>query len=256
VARTIGKKAHELLARSQETGDGAVAEGQLAGLPDPVRRYLHYAQVVGKPPIRTVRLRQRGAMSMAMGSKWLPMTADQYFTTNPPAFLWYGTLHPFPLVSVSATDIYAGGHGTLNVKAWSLIPVAEAHGLETDLGELLRYLAEMVWFPTAFLAGYIRWDAIDAGSARATIVLPPVSVSGIFHMDEQGCCTHFTTERYRLEHKQQVLRPWIGRYDDYREMAGFRIPMRAEVAYTLDTGEFSYFRGEVTEIGYDHCEPS
>jgi hypothetical protein len=194
-------------------------------------------------------------MSMAEGSKWLPMTADQYFTTNPPAFLWYGKLHPFPFVSVSATDLFTSGHGTLNVRALSLIPVAEAHGRETDQGELLRYLAEMVWFPTAFLARYIRWDAIDAGSARATISVHPVSVCGDFHIDEQGRCTHFTTERYRLEHKQQVLRPWTGRYHDYREMAGFRIPMKAEVAYTLETGEFSYFRGEVIEIGYDHSEP-
>jgi hypothetical protein len=255
MTRTIGKEAHELLARGQEPGSAAITEGQVAGLPDPVRRYLHYAQVVGKPPIRTVRLRQRGAMSMAEESRWLPMTAEQYFTTNPPAFLWYGTLHPFPLVSVSATDLYADGHGTLHVKAMSLIPIGESHGPETDQGELLRYLAEMAWFPTAFLARYIRWDAIDAGSARATICLPPVSVSGIFHIDEQGRCTHFTTERYRLEHKQQVLRPWTGRYDDYCETMGFRIPMQAEVAYTLEADEFSYFRGEVTEIGYDHSEP-
>ncbi len=251
MTRTIRKAAHALLARSEETGDGAITEGQLARLPDPVRRYLHYAQAVGKTPIRTVRLRQRGAMSMAQKSKWLPMTAEQYFTTNPPAFLWYGTLHPFPLVSVSATDLYAGGHGTLQIKAMSLIPISESHGPETDRGELLRYLAEMTWFPTAFLARSIRWDAIDAGSARATISLPPVSVSGIFHIDEQGRCTHFTTERYRLERKRQVLRAWTGRYDDYREMAGFRVPMKLEEAYTLEAGEFSYFRGEVTAIAYN-----
>ena len=91
-----------------------------------MRRYLHYARVVGKAPIRAVRLRQRGAMSMAEGSKWLPMTAEQYFTTNPPAFLLYGTLHPFPLLSVSATDLYANGHGTLRIKAMGLIPAQAA----------------------------------------------------------------------------------------------------------------------------------
>ena len=158
-------------------------------------------------------------------------------------------------MSVSATDSYAGGHGSLQIKAMSRIPIGESHGPETDQGELLRYLGEMAWFPTALLAGNIRWEAIDAGSARATISLPPVSASGIFHIDEQGRCTHFTTERYRLEHKRPVLRPWTGRYDDYREIEGFCIPMSAEAAYTLEAGEFSYFRGEVTEIGYDHAEP-
>jgi hypothetical protein len=36
---------------------------------------------------------------------------------------------------------------------------------------------------------------------------------------------------------------------------GIRIPTQAEVAYTLEAGEFHYFRGEVTAIGYDYSEP-
>jgi hypothetical protein len=255
MTRTIARDALALLAHGLETGGGVITDERFGGLPEPVQRYLRYARVIGKAPIRTVRLKQRGAMSMEPGSKWLPMTAKQYFTTDPPAFLWYGTLHPFPLVSVSATDLYAGGHGSLQIKAMSLIPIGESHGPETDQGELLRYLAEMAWFPTAFLARFIQWEAIDAGSARATISLPPITASGVFHIDDIGRCTHFTSERYRLEHKQPVLRPWTGRYDDYREMNGFRIPMRAEVAYSLEAGEFSYFRGEVTEISYDRSEP-
>ncbi len=255
MTRTVEREALELLARGRETEGGAITEARLVGLPEPVRRYLRYARVVGKAPLRTVRLRQRGAMSMAEGSKWLPMTAEQYVTTAPPAFLWYGTLHPFPLVSVSAEDSYADGHGSLRIKAMSLIPIGESHGPETDQGELLRYLGEMAWFPTALLADYIRWEAIDDGSARATISLPPITASGILHIDEQGRYTRFTTKRYRLEHKQLVLRSWMGRWDDYREVAGFRVPMKAEAAYTLETGEFSYFRGEVTEIDYDRSEP-
>lgn len=113
----------------------------------------------------------------------------------------------------------------------------------------------MAWLRTAFLAGYVHWDALDANSARATVSLPLVSVAGIVHVDEQGRRTHFTTERYRLEHKQQVLRPWIGHYDDYREKSGLRIPMKAEVAYTLEARVIGYFRSEVTQIDYDHSKP-
>jgi hypothetical protein len=157
-------------------------------------------------------------------------------------------------VSVSATDTYADGHGSLQIKALSFIPIDESRGPETDQGELLRYLSETIWFPTALLADYIRWESIDAGSARATISLPPITASGVLHIDKLGRCTHFTAQRYRLEHKQPILTPWIGRWDDYREINGFRIPMKAEAIYTLDAGEFSYFRGEVTEIGYDEAE--
>ena len=71
------------------------------------------------------------------------MVAEQYIATSPPAFLWYGTLQPFPLVAVSATDTYAGGHGTMVIEALSIIPVGESHGPEAGQGELLRYLGEM-----------------------------------------------------------------------------------------------------------------
>jgi hypothetical protein len=253
--KTIAREALELLARGQETGDGVITEARLAGLPEPVRRYLHYARVVGKAPIRTVRLKQRGAMVIGQGSKWLPMRAEQYFTANPPGFLWHGTLHPFPFVPVSATDTYRGGHGILRIKALSLIPLGTARGLEMDQGELLRYLGEMAWFPTAFLADCIRWEAIDTESAKVTISLPPITASGIMHVNAQGRYTRFTAVRYREEHKRLVPRPWTGRWADYREVNGFRIPMKAEAAYTLETGEFSYFRGKVMEIGYDHSEP-
>ena len=255
MARAIEKVAHELLACGQEIRRVVITEEQLAGLPEPVRRYLTFAQVVGKEPIRTVCLKQHGAMPMGEGGTWHPLTAEQYVTTTPPAFLLYGTLHPLPLVSVSATDKYADGHGTMQITALSFIPLGTAQGPEMDQGELLRYLGETAWFPTALLADYIRWEAIDAQRAQATISLPGISASAIFHVDEQGRYTHLTAERYREEHKQQVLRPWIGRWGDYREVHGFRIPMAAEASYTLTSGEFSYFRGEVTAIEYNRAVP-
>lgn len=141
-------------------------------------------------------------------SKWLPLSAEQYFTTNPPGFLWYGTVHPFPLVSVSAADIYIEGHGSMVIKALSFIPLGTARGPEMDQGELLRYLGETTWFPTALLSDYIEWETIDTQRAKATISLPGLTASGILHVDQQGRCTHFTAQRNR-------------------EMNGFRIPMTA-----------------------------
>jgi len=44
-------------------------------LPGPVKRYLNYAQVVGKEPIRTVRLKQQGFIRQQPDQKWFPMAA-------------------------------------------------------------------------------------------------------------------------------------------------------------------------------------
>lgn len=85
--------------------------------------------------------------------------------------------------------------------------------------------------------------------------MPGIATSAVFHFNEQGCCTYVTAERYRQEHKRQVLRPWTGRWGNYREVDGLRVPTRAEAVWTLDAGEFSYFRAEVTEIVYNQAVP-
>ena len=75
------------------------------------------------------------------------------------------------------------------VKLLSIITLANEHGPEVDQGELLRYLAEIVWFPTAWLSDYIQWEAIDAQSAKATIILPNNTVAAVLHFNEKGQMT-------------------------------------------------------------------
>jgi hypothetical protein len=41
----------------QEQGPGLITVALVLSLPEPVKLYLNYAQVVGKEPIRTVRLK-------------------------------------------------------------------------------------------------------------------------------------------------------------------------------------------------------
>jgi hypothetical protein len=114
-----------------------------------MQRYLRYAGVVGKEPIRTVRLTQQGVMRQQPGQQWMPLVAAQSFTTKPAAFLWRSTMRPFPLAWISAKDRFTGGHGSMRIKLLSFITVGNVRGPEMDQGELQRYLAEMIWFPTA-----------------------------------------------------------------------------------------------------------
>ena len=166
---TIHHEAFELLQQCEQAQPDPITEAKVLGLPEPMQRYLSYAQIVGKEPIRTVRLKQQGFMKQRPGQKWLPLVAEQYFTTAPPAFLWHATIRPFPLVSISATDQFSDGHGNMLIKLWSFITVGDARGPEMDQGELQRYLAEMVWFPTAWLTDATEWQAFDTHSVKATM---------------------------------------------------------------------------------------
>jgi hypothetical protein len=57
-----------------------VTEEMLAGLPEPVRRYLRYTGVVGTPIPATIRLRQKGRMRPGPGQPWMPLEAEEHYS--------------------------------------------------------------------------------------------------------------------------------------------------------------------------------
>jgi len=80
-----------------------VRDGGEERLPEPVRRWLRYSQVVGAQRPAMARLRQDGDFRLE-GMGWMPFRAEQYFTTNPPGFLWKASFRMAPLAS-RRTDI-------------------------------------------------------------------------------------------------------------------------------------------------------
>lgn len=251
MTRTTHNDGPALLQHSEQTQLGFITQAQMLDLPDVLQRYLNYAHVVGKEPIRTVRLRQKGFMRTQPSQKWMPLVAEQYFTTTPPAFLWSCTMQPFPLAWISATDQFTRGHGSMIIKLLSFITVGNAQGPEMDQGELQRYLAELVCFPTAWLSDAIEWQAIDTSSVRATFRDSGVTGSVVLHVNEQGQLTQVTADRYKEEHEHYLLAPWSAQCNDYQDVEGMRIPTRIEITWHLASGEFTWFRVKITEIEYN-----
>jgi hypothetical protein len=174
---------------------------------------------------------------------------------NPPAFLWYGTIKPFPLLSISAKDKFSDGHGNMLIKLLSFIPIGDARGPEVDQGELLRYLSEIPWFPTAWLSEYIQWQVIDEQSTRATIQSQGVTASAVLDIDEKGQVIRLTAERYMEKKGQYDLERWSGQYEEYQEINGILVPTKVEVTWHLKSGDLSYFKGKITEIEHDSSSP-
>src|SRR5437588_11888444 len=78
---TIHHEAFELVQQGEQAQPDLITEAKVLRLPEPMQRYLSHAQIVGKEPIRTVRLKQQGFMKQRPGQKWLHLVAEQYFTT-------------------------------------------------------------------------------------------------------------------------------------------------------------------------------
>jgi hypothetical protein len=144
-----------------------ITEEQVRPLPDPVQRFMRYTRTIGAPQARTVRLKQVGLfrVSEKPNARWYPLSAEQYYTTQPAAFFWLGSIRVAPLVAVQGIDTFHQ-HGNLTIKLLGLIKVVDYSGPQADQAELIRYLSEIIWFPSACLHPDLHWQPIDRLSAR------------------------------------------------------------------------------------------
>lgn len=240
----LEKNVERLFLSSKDISERVYTLEQIKQLPSPVQRYFRYALRENQPYISYARLRHGGTFRLKPEQKWMPIKGEEYFTTQKIGFVWFGKL---PLSS--ATDLYIEGEGSLIAKLLSLITVADVKGEKVSQGELLRWLVEAAWFPTALLPSeYLRWEAIDENSAKAILSDNNLTVEGTFHFNTQGQITHFTTRRY----KEDSMENWTGYCRNYKEVNGMQIPHDAEVVWNLESGDFSYARFNIIKIEYDN----
>ncbi len=249
--RRIEREIDDLFAASATAEQVVITEADLKELPEPVQRWLRYSGVVGKDRPAVVRLKQEG--ELRLGDRgWFPFTAEEYYTTDPPGYVWSVKMEMAPLVYVVGRDAYIGGKGSMDMRLFGLVSVAKESGPDMDVGALLRYLNEIMWFPAAAISPYITWEAIDTESALATMSYGGVSASATFFFDEQGRLTNMTAERYDREDGKDNL--WSTPLTDYGEFAGVRVPVEGEAVYARDTGDYPYIRLRITEVEYDRPE--
>lgn len=228
----------------------------LDALPSPVRRYLERSGATRRAPVRSVRLRHGGTFRPTLDGPWSAIRAEQYFSADPPGFVWWGRIRIAPGLWVEARDRSLAGEGNMLIKVASTWAIGDARGPELDQGALLRLLAEMAWFPTAFLdAHHVSWTPIDDASARATLRVGGREVSAVFQFGPEGLPSGVTGERYRDVGGKGVLTPWSGEFRDYREVDGLLVPFQSDVSWKLNGKTQPYARWVFEQVEYDRPEP-
>ncbi|QIN85294.1 hypothetical protein GBA63_20310 [Rubrobacter tropicus] len=230
---------------------------ELERLPAPVQRYLGRVLEEGQPMVAEASVRHTGTFNMGETTdNWKPFTSDQKVITQRPGFDWDGRVEMMPLLPVHVHDAYVAGEGILNGSIIGLFSVVDMGGTgEVAEGELMRFFAEAAWYPTALLPSQgVRWEAVDGHSARATLAEGETSITMLFTFDEEDLIDTVRAEaRGRTVGDKIVPTPWHGRFWNYEERGGMRVPLDGEVAWLLPDGAKPYWRGHITEIDYEEA---
>jgi hypothetical protein len=228
-----------------------VTPEMLSDLPVPVQRYMEWSGVVGKPWIHTARIKQAGRFRQGFDKPWMPMSAEQVFTVEPPGMVWNARFKMFGLPLMRGRDEYQNGQGHMVGKMAGLFTLFDDRSEYLTLGTLTRFLSEIIWFPTAYLSDYINWTAVDDHSAEVAITDHGRTVSGRMFFDGIGRPTRFETMRYMENQGDFRLTPWFTPNKEYGVRDGLNIPIFGQVGWKLPEGELIYGDFEIVEAEYN-----
>ena len=181
--------------------------------------------------------------------------AEQYNFVHEPArfFLMDARRSGLP---VDVLHAFEDGSASMRVRLLSLIPLVDARGAEMTRAETVTLLNDMALFVPAALAdpelqGRLRWEALDARSARVFYTVGLNEVSAVLHFGEGGELVDFVSDD-RLaatpDGKEFVQWRWSTPVGDYREVGGVRVMSRGEGLWHAPEGTYAYIELELLEL--------
>lgn len=249
--RQVGRELESFLPASVPSQPEAITPAMLTKLPPVMQQWMKRIGMEGHPRVATAFLRQTGQLRTTPDGKWMPVEAKQYIKVDEPGFLWKARIEAGAFLHLSGRDKYEDGRGHMLIKLMSAFTVADARGEQTDQGSMLRYLGELVWVPSAALAEYITWEEVGGRTARATMNYGGITASGLFHFNENGDFSSFEAERYYDRDGEFTLETWVVAASAYATFDGIRVPVKWEVTWKLDEGDFTWYKFEIPELEYN-----
>lgn len=244
----VNTEINTLIAQQPDALPRIIHFSELDDLPPPVRFYLQRSLIDGKPYAQFVRLKQRGTLRLKPDQPWKPFTAEQYFSTVTPAFIWRARAMILPFLPVMIRDKYRQQDSEMLIQAFGALTIDRVRHPKLVHGALLRYVAELMWMPSALIPDErLRWEAVSDNSARAVFCDDGVSAAVMFYFNDDGDIDHIEAERYMNVNDAEPTK-WYGFCRQYATLNGVRIPTHVEVGWEPDSGYYTWWRGTITAL--------
>lgn len=79
----VEKEVEELFSKVKNKGE-IVTKEDISELPPNVKKWLEYTGIIGKEKIVSVHVKQKADMRLEKDKPWMPVKAEQYFTSDEP----------------------------------------------------------------------------------------------------------------------------------------------------------------------------
>ena len=228
----------------------------IEALPEPAQRYFRYTIAPGTPLVSVVEIEMEGQLGLGTKDEpaYRPIIAQQVLAP-PRGLVWRVTTG-----SISGSD--AATPSTSWTRFWllHLIPVVRVSGnADHHRSAFGRVVSEgAFWVPSSLLStDNVSWESVDEHTARAIVSFGSYSQSVDLTVEENGQPRRVIIQRWSNENADKVFRaqPFGGYLSDFREIGGYRLPMRVEGGNLIGTDDyFPFYKVEVRTIRFPQLE--
>lgn len=227
---------------------GTITETDLEHLPLPVRRYLTYVGVAGKPKVQHYYVRFEGQMRNR-GGNWFPFSSRQYNFTGEPTRLFFMKARMFG-ITVPGYHKYVAGSAGMHIKLFGLIPmvnISPSSGV-LDKAETVTLLNDMCLLaPGSLINANIQWQENGPLSAIARFTVGQHTIRAELIFNEAGELINFISDdRLAVADKKQYR--FSTPVKDYRDFGGYKLPSYGEAIWHYPDGPFVYGQFNTKEI--------
>lgn len=239
----------ERLKRTAGLKDEILTEKDLQHLPPPVQQYLRYAGVVGKPKVHSVKLVFEGRMR-GRKQDWFPFVSEQYNFFDVPTRLFFMKGKMFG-INVPGYHAYKNGDASMQIKLFGWIPVVNLHGGNLNKAETVTLFNDMCLLaPATLIDNRIKWEPIDASSAKAFYTVNDITISAVLYFNEQGQLVNFVSDdRISVDDGKnyRFSTPVI----EYQNFNGQHMISRGDAVWHYPEGDFTYGEFLLKEVVFN-----
>ncbi len=233
-----------------------LAIGDLADLPDPVRRYVARSGAVGRPRPQNMRVVLDATMYRAPGQAPMRARSVQYsfFGRLTRLFLMEARMFGLP---VRALHVYREERATFTVRIASTVNMVDLGGEQISAAETVTVLNDMcLMAPGTLLDPRLAWGAVDSRSASVTFTNGPHAVTATLVFNERDELVDFWSDD-RPDSSSGTFVPmrWSTPVAEYRDLDGGHLLHRGGAVYHRPDGPFTYGEFTMRSLQYDMPGP-
>jgi len=198
-----------------------------------------------------VRIKSTGTFRTNSEGEWKNFNEESYYSLSDPAFLSNNKLETGRFFWIRDIDLFFNGEGTQLRKYLSSLNLREETGIKIAKLFLMRYLSDMVYFPSQFFnVDLITWKTISKGKIAAEIKFKELVVICEFTYNDLGEIESFKSSVDESESEENRTYLFI-EFSDYKQFDGFYIPVKSVSSWMTPHLKYEFKNVTIQNLNYD-----